>query len=92
MSHYFSSVEQAERIRCRPESEGKFLLYNPRTDQLHLIGPLAKKVFDLCDGSLIDDIIQRGQDLIGQEAEHLNQPQLLQFLCELHKRDLVVMR
>lgn len=92
MTDYFSSVEKAEKIRCRPEDGGNFLLYNPRTDQLHLLGELGKRIFDLCDGRAIDDIVSEGSALIEDETGPQACQQVLNFLCALKKRDLVVMR
>ena len=32
------------------EQRDEFLIYNPRTDELHLISPLAHYLYLLCDG------------------------------------------
>lgn len=91
MSDYFSRIEKAERIRCRPEDEGSFLLYNPRTDQLHLVAEAGKRIFDLCDGRSIDEVAREGIKILGETGEQQEPSQVLSFLCELEKRDLVVM-
>lgn len=92
MNELFSSVAKAEKIRCRPEDAGNYLLYNPRTDQLHLVDEHGKRVFDLCDGRSIDDVVREGCALIGGDTSPSASQQVLDFLCALKKRDLVVMR
>jgi hypothetical protein len=32
------------------EQQDEYLVYNPRTDELHLISPLGRYVYLLCDG------------------------------------------
>lgn len=86
----YSRISRAERIRVRDESENKFLLYNPRTDELHIVSELGKRLFDLCDGREIDEIVRF--EFADHEAEisEITPDQILGFLCELKKRDLVV--
>jgi hypothetical protein len=91
MRDFFSTVAKAERIRCRDESEGNYLLYNPRTDQLHLLDARGKCIFDLCDGRAIDDVVNEGAQLSKDEASPLTPEAVLEFLCSLRRRDLVVM-
>ena len=91
MSDYFSRVDKAERIRCRAEDKGSFLLYNPRTDQLHLIAEPGKRIFDLCDGRSIDDVVREGCEILVAEGGAQKPGQVLSFLCVLKKRDLLVM-
>lgn len=91
MTEFFSSVAKAEKIRCRPEDAGNYLLYNPRTDQLHLVDERGKRIFDLCDGRAIDDVVREGSALIEGDASPAASQQVLDFLCALKKRDLVVM-
>lgn len=91
MSDYFSTVAQAERIRCRPEDKGNHLLYNPRTDQLHLVDARGKQIFDLCDGRSIDAVLEEAAEFVLTGEPPLSPPEVLDFLCALKKRDLVVM-
>ena len=91
MSDYFSHIDKAERIRCREEDKGNFLLYNPRTDQLHMVGEPGKLIFDLCDGRSIDDVVREGCELLAGAGDPQEPGQVQSFLCALKKRDLVVM-
>ncbi|WP_395708909.1 PqqD family protein [Reyranella sp.] len=91
MTEYFSSVEKAPRIRCRAENEGHYLLYNPKTDQLHMLDELGKKVFDLCDGRTIDDVVKDACSLAVEGQPLVSPPDIVSFLCSLKKRHLVVM-
>ena len=91
MTDFFSRIDKAERIRVRPEDEGSFLLYNPRTDQLHLVAEPGKRIFDLCDGRSIDEVVNEGCDVLAAGGDAQEPGQILSFLCELEKRDLVVM-
>ncbi|MBX3642058.1 MAG: hypothetical protein KF720_03195 [Rubrivivax sp.] len=91
MTDFFSSVSKAERIRCRPEDVGNYLLYNPRTDQLHLVDERGKRIFDLCDGRAIDDVVRDGCALFDGTGSPLTSQLVLDFLCALKKRELVVM-
>lgn len=92
MSKLYSTVEKAERIRCRPEGEGKYLLYNPRTDQLHMLDEHGKQIFDLCDGREIDEVVRAGSEIERAGIVPATVADVLDFLCGLKKRDLVVMR
>jgi hypothetical protein len=92
MTEYFSSVEKAARIRCRSENDGHHLLYNPKTDQLHLLDEFGKKVFDLCDGRLIDDVVKEACSLSTTGQPSISAQAIVAFLCSLKKRQLVVMR
>lgn len=91
MTDYFSHVDKADRIRVRPEDEGNFLLYNPRTDELHLVGEQGKRIFDLCDGRSIDEVVREGCDMLAATGAPQEPAQVLSFLCALKKRDLLVM-
>lgn len=91
MSTYFSTVAKAERIRCRDEGEGNYLLYNPRTDQLHMLDERGKRIFDLCDGREIDNVVNEGAQLDRGGAPPLTPEAVLEFLCSLRRRDLVVL-
>ncbi|MBL9204267.1 MAG: PqqD family protein [Opitutaceae bacterium] len=92
MTESYSSVQKAEKVRCRPEDAGRFLLYNPRTDQLHLLDERGKRIFDLCDGRPIDDVVRESCALFEGDSSQANWQQVIDFLCSLKKRDLVVMR
>lgn len=88
---YFSTVAKADRIRVRPENENSFLLYNPRTDQLHLVSEQGKRIFDLCDGRSIDSVVGEACETSGEGEAPPAPDEVLGFLCALKKRDLVVM-
>jgi hypothetical protein len=91
MSSLLLTVTKADRVRCRPEDAGNHLLYNPRTDQLHIIDEQGKQIFDLCDGRSIDDVV-RDSSRGSATGPSPTSDQVLGFLCALKKRDLVVMR
>lgn len=92
MSKLYAAVEKADRIRCRPEGEGKYLLYNPRTDQLHMLDEHGKRIFDLCDGREIDEVVRSGSEIRQPGMASVTAADVLDFLCGLKKRGLVVMR
>lgn len=92
MTEFFSSITKAEKIRCRSEDAGNYLLYNPRTDQLHLVSECGKQIFDLCDGRAIDDVVRESCSILGGDLSPETSQQVLDFLCALKKRELVVMR
>ena len=79
MTQFFSSVAKAEKIRCRPEEAGNYLLYNPRTDQLYLLDERGKKVFDLCDGRAIDDVVRKGCSFFEKVAQQDVSQNVLNF-------------
>lgn len=92
MCKLYATVEKAERIRCRPEGEGKYLLYNPHTDQLHMLDEHGKQILDLCDGREIDEVVRAGSEIGRPGMVSATAADVLDFLCGLKKRGLVVMR
>lgn len=91
MTDYYLSVQKAERIRCRAEDAGNYLLYNPRTDQLHILDERGKRIFDLCDGRPIDEVVREGCTLFDAAPRERSSQCVLDFLCALKTRDLIVM-
>lgn len=94
MSDYFSCAKKGSRVRCRQEDDDNFLLYNPETDQLHMVSREGKAIFDMCDGRSIDDIVLEGANLLqpAGEAQTDLEPyrgEVLSYLCALRKRALV---
>jgi hypothetical protein len=91
--HYH--VSRKLDVRCRPEDDGRYLLYNPRTDELHLLGPVEKQVYDLCDGRSIDGVVEEATPLL--EGLGIREPEavareVLAFLRALSRRGLVEYR
>ncbi|SFU16724.1 Coenzyme PQQ synthesis protein D (PqqD) [Pseudovibrio denitrificans] len=92
MSQHFTTVRHAEGVRCRTEEGGNFLLYHPKTDQLHIVSNNGKAIFDQCDGKEIDDVVHLGGKLLAQETdqeEETLRSSVLVFLQELNKRNLI---
>lgn len=95
MEAFRDRVQQAAGIRCRPEAGGRHLLYNPRTDELHVLGPVEKSVYDLCDGRTLDDLVEAARPLLiplGVEGPEAPGQEILGFLAALSKRGLVEYR
>ncbi len=44
-----SIVSRNKGIVTRAESNGKYLIYNPETDEIHLLQPLAYQILNLCE-------------------------------------------
>lgn len=85
-------VTKRPRLRCRPEAEGRYLLYNPATDELHLIGDVEKSILDFCDGRTIDELVAAASPLLrgrGIEAPQAAGEEILRFLAALEKRGIV---
>ncbi len=92
MSEHFTTVRNTEGVRCRTEEKGNFLLYHPKTDQLHIVTSSGKAIFDQCDGKEIDEVVHLGGKLLLQESdleEEVLRSSVLSFLQELNKRNLV---
>lgn len=95
MNDLYHFVDQAAGVRCRPEGPGSFLLYQPKTDELHLVSELGKGIFDLCDGRPIDDVVAGGAALLEAQAHKQAgacDAEVLSFLCELERRSLLSFR
>ncbi len=73
----------------RPQGE-QYLIYNTRTDELHLISPVAAYVLDLCNGlNTLDDIANMFDTGNSNRAEVT--AQLAVFLRELDQRGVLEM-
>jgi hypothetical protein len=91
----FEIVEKAPGIRCRPEGAGSYLLYCPKTDELHMVGEIAKAIFDLCDGRTVTEVVTAGGDLLLSgvaEPSKTSEGEVMAFLSELHRRSLIEFR
>ena len=55
------------------------------------VDELGKKVFDLCDGRTIDDVVKDACSLAVEGQPLVSPPDIVSFLCSLKKRHLVVM-
>ncbi len=74
----------------RDEGNGELLLYNPDTDQLHLVKGLGRLVVERCTGrdtlaAIISDLSASHQEL----ATPYGQACLGRFVRELLERDLL---
>lgn len=61
---YLDTVFRRQGVRCRSEANGRFLLYNPSTDGLHLVGAAEKAILDLCDGRSITSVVTAALPLL----------------------------
>lgn len=52
-------LQRNPRVRCRDEGGGRHLLFNPETDELHLVGDAELAVFRAADGPDIDNALAR---------------------------------
>jgi Coenzyme PQQ synthesis protein D (PqqD) len=75
-------------VVARPQ-KGTYLLYNSRTDELHLIPPTGHAVYFLCDGlKTVDEINAELSNVIDAEPDTLRQ-RLTGFFDALESRGLV---
>lgn len=94
MTEYFYYAKKGRRVRCRQEDDNSFLLYNPETDELHMITRNGKAIFDMCDGRSIDNLVVEGAKLL-QPADDTQadaepyRSEVLSYLCALQKRALI---
>lgn len=71
---------------ARPQAQG-FVVYNPRTDELHILNPESFCVYQLCDG--IHSVAEI-QSALGLDAENGTVPRLVvAFLEKLAARRLI---
>lgn len=71
------------------EQEERYLVYNPRTDELHLVPPTGYYVFSLCDGlNTVDEIQTRLGKAIAGDSTLLRQ-RLHAFLAGLIERGIL---
>ena len=75
-------------VVVRPQ-KGQYLLYNSRTDELHLVPPAGNAVYALCDGlRSVHDISAALSDAIDAEPALIKE-RVAQFLGSLETRGLV---
>lgn len=85
-------VAKCANLRCRPEANGRYLLYNPATDALHMIGSVEKQILDLCDGRTIDEIVDAASPLMEPVPTPTSSPigiEIIGFLSALEERGIV---
>jgi coenzyme PQQ synthesis protein D (PqqD) len=71
------------------EQEDRYLVYNPRTDELHLVPPTGFYVFSLCDGlNTVDEIQTRLEKVLAGDSMQLRQ-RLHAFLACLIERGIL---
>jgi hypothetical protein len=95
MSDFQTRVERAADLRERPEDGGRILVYNPRSDNLHILGPIEAKIFALCDGRSISELIAVAKpDVIGGSDIHTDNvaAEVINLLNEFKERELVHFR
>ena len=88
----FEHVHRVVGVRVRQEREGTYLLYQPSTDELHLVDSRGKAVFDLCDGRGIDEVVVEGSRILLEGAETASdaaEAEILSFLRKLQVRGLI---
>lgn len=90
------SAELANDVILQPtpwctirEQEERYLVYNSRTDELHLVPPTGFYVFSLCDGlNTVDEIQTRLEKVLAEDPAPLR-PQLHAFLAGLLERGIL---
>lgn len=83
-----SVFEQPAWVVVRPQ-KGRYLFYNSRTDEMHLIPPTGHAAYCLCDGiNNVDDVATSLSPAIGVTPSTLR-IRLEKFLAELELRGLV---
>lgn len=90
----FACVRRVQGVRVRQEREDGYLLYQPTTDELHLVDARGMAVFELCDGRSIDDVVAEGARLLsgddGTDDARLGaERDVFAFLRKLQTRRLV---
>jgi coenzyme PQQ synthesis protein D (PqqD) len=71
------------------EQEERYLVYNSRTDELHLVPPTGFYVFSLCDGlNTVDEIQTRLEKVLAGDSAPLR-PRLQAFLAGLLERGIL---
>ena len=86
-------VRHAPNLRCRDEGEGKYLIYSSETDEMHIIGELEKKIFDLCKDTSLDDILSEGEMLIENDGKtHSQGPEnvIMSLLKAFYDRKILI--
>ena len=79
---------RATHCVVRPQDE-RHLIYNPRTDELHLLHPEAYVVYLLCDGlNTIDDIIDKVARL-GAETREATTEAVIDLISALIKKGVI---
>lgn len=92
MLEYSDRVECLPDIRKRPEEEGRVLLYNPRSDQLHMLEAVEARIFALCDGRSISQLVAAAKpDLLEGRTirSEMVAAEVIAFLIQLKQRELV---
>ena len=90
----FTCVQKVVGVRVRQEQESSFLLYQPTTDELHLVDARGKAVFDLCDGRSINEVVISGARLlftgdVPDSTLERAEREVFAFLQHLQARSLV---
>jgi hypothetical protein len=71
------------------EQEERYLVYNPRTDELHLVPPTGFYVFSICDGlNTVDEIQFRLEQALAGDPAAVRQ-RLHAFLAGLVQRGIL---
>jgi hypothetical protein len=65
---FCTRVEKLPGLRNRQEDEGRMLVYNPRSDNLHILGPIEAKIFALCDGRSISKLVEAARTEVTNEG------------------------
>ena len=94
MSGYLHNATKGGRVRIRQEDDENFLLYNAKTDELHIVNRIGKAIFEMCDGRSIDELVIEGAKLLQGEDGAAVDPEpyranVLNYLCALRKRELI---
>lgn len=72
------------------QQEEEYLLYNSKTDELHLLSPMAFYVYQLCDGATPMDEIQEILSVIFRQNKETLNTNFAEFIHKLIARGIIV--
>jgi hypothetical protein len=80
--------DRTDWVVVRPQ-RSNYLLYNSRTDEMHLVPPTGHVVYALCDGfNSVETIVRQLVEAIGDDPIVVRE-RLIDFLADLQSRGLV---
>lgn len=88
LTNIITHVRHAPNLRSRHEGEGKYLIYCPKTDEMHIIGETEKQIFDLCADNSINAVVEEASALLntGESA----QGEIMAFIQALFSREILI--
>ena len=87
-----TTVSRDAEVRVRRENDDSYLLYHPRTDELHLVSASAEAIFRLCDGRSISQVVMEGSThlpVAAFDSMEAREAAVLTYLRMLSARSLV---